>query len=79
MANSLRQPAINLWVPEDPELSNIVLTLFAVIRMAFVFILVKADLDSATFAYDCRMRFLEHALLSSCKKSHITLVIQHCL
>ena len=28
---TLRQPAINLWVPEDSELSNIVLTLFAVI------------------------------------------------
>ena len=34
---TLRQPAINLWVSEDPELSNIALTLFAVIRMAFGF------------------------------------------
>ena len=28
----------------------------------------KGDLDSTTFAYDCRMRFLERALLASCKK-----------
>ena len=39
----------------------------------------KADLDGTTFAYDCRMRFLERALLVSCRKSHTTLVIQHCL
>ena len=39
----------------------------------------KADLDGATFAYGCRMQFLERALLDSCKKSHTTLVIQHCL
>ena len=29
---------------------------------------VKADLDGTTFAYDCRMRFLECALLASYKK-----------
>ena len=29
---------------------------------------VKADLDGTTFAYDCRMRFLERVLLTSCKK-----------
>ena len=40
---------------------------------------VKADLDGTTFAYDCRMRFLERALLAFCKKSHTTLVIQHYL
>ena len=40
---------------------------------------VKADLDGTTFAYDSRMRFLERALLASYKKSHTTLVIQHCL
>ena len=39
----------------------------------------EADLDGTTFAYDCRMRFLECALLASCKKSHTTLVIQLCL
>ena len=39
----------------------------------------KADLDGTTFAYNCRMRFLERALLASCKKSHTTLVTQHCL
>ena len=39
----------------------------------------KADLDGTTFAYDCRMRFLERALHASCKKSHTTFVIQHCL
>ena len=39
----------------------------------------KADLDGTTFAYDCRMRFLERTVLASCKKSHTTLVIQHCL
>ena len=38
----------------------------------------KADLDDATFAYDRRMRFLERALLASCKKivhssRHLTL------
>ena len=27
----------------------------------------KADLDGTTFAYDCRTRFLERALLASCK------------
>ena len=32
-----------------------------------------------TFAYDCRMQFLERALLASCKKSHTTVIIQHCL
>ena len=42
-------------------------------------IVLKADLDGTTFAYDCRMRFLERVLLASCKKSHTTLVIQHCL
>ena len=40
---------------------------------------VEADLDSTTFVYNYRMLFLEHALLASCKKSHKTLVIQHCL
>ena len=30
------------------------------------------DLDSTTFAYDCRMRFLERALLASCERSHTT-------
>ena len=39
----------------------------------------KADLDGTTFAYQCRMRFIERALLASCKKSHTTLVTQHCL
>ena len=33
---------------------------------------VKVDLDGTTFAYDCRMRFPERALLASCKKSHAT-------
>ena len=28
-----------------------------------------------TLAYDCRLRFLECTLLTSCKKSHATLVI----
>ena len=37
----------------------------------------KADLDGTTFAYDCRMRFLERALLASCKKkAHNS---RHCL
>ena len=40
---------------------------------------VKADLDGTTFAYGCLMRFLERVLLASCKKSHTTFVIQHCL
>ena len=40
---------------------------------------VKADLDYTTLAYDCRMRFLERALLAQCKTSHTTLVTQHCL
>ena len=39
----------------------------------------KADLDGTTFAYHCCMQFLECALLASCRKSHTTLVIQHCL
>ena len=39
----------------------------------------NADLDGTTFAYNCRMRFLERALFASCKKSHTTLVTQHCL
>ena len=39
----------------------------------------KADSDDTTFAYDCRMRFLERALFASCTKSHTTLVTQHCL
>ena len=30
-------------------------------------------------AYNCRMQFLVRALLASHKKSHTTLVIQHCL
>ena len=30
-------------------------------------IIVKADLDGTPFAYDCRVRFLERALLASCK------------
>ena len=33
-------------------------------------------LDGTTFAYDCRMRFLERAPLASSKKLHTTLVIQ---
>ena len=41
--------------------------------------ILKADLDGTTFAYDCRMRFIERALLASCKKLHTTLVIQYCL
>ena len=28
---------------------------------------VKGDLDGTIFSYDCRMRFLERALLASCK------------
>ena len=28
---------------------------------------VKGDLDGTSFSYDCRMRFLERALLASCK------------
>ena len=35
--------------------------------------ILKADLDGTTFSYDCRMRFLERVLLTSCKKSHTTL------
>ena len=31
-------------------------------------IIVKGDLDGTIFSYDCRMRFLERALLASCKK-----------
>ena len=27
----------------------------------------KGDLDGTIFSYDCRMRFLERALLASCK------------
>ena len=42
------------------------------------FTFIEADLDGTTFAYDCRMRFLERALLASCKKSHTTRVTQHC-
>ena len=45
----------------------------------FLMYYLKADLDGTTFAYDCRMRFLERALLASCKTSHTTLVIQYCL
>ena len=30
----------------------------------------RADLHGTTFAYDCRMRFQERALLASCKKSN---------
>ena len=30
-------------------------------------IIVKGDLDGTIFSYDCRMRFLERALLASCK------------
>ena len=39
----------------------------------------KADLDSTTFAYDCRMQFLARALLASCKKLYTTIIIQRCL
>ena len=41
--------------------------------------ILKADLDGTTFAYDCRMQFLERALLVTCKTSHTILVTQHCL
>ena len=32
------------------------------------FYTLKSDLEGTTSAYDCRMRFLERALLASCKK-----------
>ena len=32
-----------------------------------LYLLIKGDLDGAIFSYDCRMRFLERALLASCK------------
>ena len=38
----------------------------------------KADLDSKTFAYDRRMRFVEHVLPGQAK-NHTTLAIQHYL
>ena len=41
--------------------------------------ILKGDLDGISFAYDCRMQFPELVLLASCKKSHATLVTQHCL
>ena len=31
-------------------------------------LILKANLDGTTFAYDCRMRFPECTLLASCKK-----------
>ena len=48
-------------------------------RKRVIGLILKADLDGTTFAYHCRMRLLERTLLASCKKSHTTLFIQHCL
>ena len=44
------------------------------------FYTLESDLDGTTSAYDCRIRFLERALLASCKKiahnsRHSTLLI----
>ena len=45
-----------------------ILTTLIALRVTLRVLLLKADLDGTTSAYDCRMRFLERALLTSCKK-----------